>query len=1074
MQEGFEAAYRQLNKAQRAAVDAIDGPVLVVAGPGTGKTQLLSLRVANILQKTDTEPGNILCLTFTNHAAANMRGRLTHLIGAEAARIRVRTFHSFAADIMDRYPDYFWQGARLSVAPDAVQLEIVQQILAGLPLDNPLASKFAGNYTALAEVQQALKLTREAGLTPEKLAAMLQVNQAYLDVIEPRLVEILRAPLSLKKLPVLQAAVSELPEQTISHAVQPLSSLSNVLKESLAVAIASDELAGKCTETGKWKRRWLQTVADKKGMFDERKRNAWWQAFVPVYEQYRADLHARGYYDYADMIVEVISQLEQHPTLLASVQERTWYTLIDEFQDTNAAQLRLAHLVASSPNTEGKPNLMAVGDDDQTIFAFNGAELNNMLAFRRTFPATHTIVLTQNYRSAQAILDLAEAVISQAEDRLVTRAPDLTKQLVAAAKVDDDQLSHQSYPTREHQLAAAAHSLQKSWEANEHQSIAVLARGHDSLRRLAAELIKLEVPVAYEQQNNILENEAVRQILLLTEIVLAVQQGDHYTVDHHLPRLLRHHMWSIEPLTLWQLAVDQYRQSDWLSSLARHTDEQLCLIGQWLLDLATVAEQEPLPVLLQYLLGLRTTASFTSPLREYYLASGKISGQYFVTLSAIRLLVELVNEFARRPRADLAELVRFVKLNESLGRSITDTSWYKSGERAVQLMTVHKAKGLEFDVVYLLDAVEGEWQPRHIGRRPPANLPLQPYGEELDDYIRLLYVAVTRAKRSFIASSYSRDALGREVLPTPLLQQALPAQLAPITPGDSNIHVLEQALAWPALSDTAQQDLLADRLQDYQLSATGLLQFLDVTSGGPRQFLEKYLLALPEAPTALQAYGTAVHTALQTAQRLTNANEFTLSAVLGAYEQALSSQPISRVDVARFAPHGKLVLTDLFEAKHFTLPRGGQAEITLSGVNIGEARSCGTIDHVLTDGATLIIMDYKTGTPLSSFTTRDNTKLLKAWRHQYQLLFYVLLAQQSNRFATAKTVQTQIAYVEAEHASNLLLKLFPADAQLDQLTALVQKVWAHIQSCNFPDTGHYAQNFTGVEQFIADVLAGAI
>ena len=234
MDKEFLAAYGRLNKAQKTAVDIIDGPVLVVAGPGTGKTQLLSMRVANILQKTDTDPANILCLTFTNFAATNMRERLHQLIGPEAHKVMVRTFHSFSAEIMNAYPDYFWNGAALRIVPDAIQLEIIQDILGQLPLDNPLAVKFAGAYTTLNDVQQALRLAKEAGLTPAKLAAMLAVNVAYIDFIESRLVTLLSPTLSIKKLASLRAAVATLPEQSIDETVTPLASLSTVLKTSLS------------------------------------------------------------------------------------------------------------------------------------------------------------------------------------------------------------------------------------------------------------------------------------------------------------------------------------------------------------------------------------------------------------------------------------------------------------------------------------------------------------------------------------------------------------------------------------------------------------------------------------------------------------------------------------------------------------------------------------------------------------------------------------------------------------------------------------------------------------------------
>src|SRR4051812_29902789 len=208
----FEAAYKRLNNRQREAVDTIDGPVLVVAGPGTGKTELLSLRVANILKQTDADPSNILCLTFTNKAAVNMRERLNRQIGPESRYVVVRTFHSFSAEIMNNYPDHFWRGARLSVAPDAVQQEILQSILASLPHDNPLASTFAGAFTALSDVLNGLRLVKEAGLLPDELREIIESNLAYIDKIELQMVDILAPLLNFKTLASLQAKIDKLPE----------------------------------------------------------------------------------------------------------------------------------------------------------------------------------------------------------------------------------------------------------------------------------------------------------------------------------------------------------------------------------------------------------------------------------------------------------------------------------------------------------------------------------------------------------------------------------------------------------------------------------------------------------------------------------------------------------------------------------------------------------------------------------------------------------------------------------------------------------------------------------------------
>lgn len=1071
MDKEFLAAYARLNKAQKAAVDNIDGPVLVVAGPGTGKTQLLSMRVANILQKTDTDPANILCLTFTNLAATNMRERLNQLIGSRAHKVMVRTFHSFAAEIMNTYPDYFWNGAALKIVPDTIQLEIIQDILGQLPLDNPLAVKFAGAYTAINDVQQALRLTKEAGLTPSKLAAMLAVNVTYIDVIEPKLVELLSPTLSIKKLDTLLAAVEVLSDQPIDEAVTPLASLSTVLKTSLAQAVDSDLDSGKTTETGKWKRRWLQTVAGEKGLFDERRRNSWWQAVVDVYELYREQLHARGYYDYSDMIIEVISQLEQQPELLASVQESYQYVLIDEFQDTNAAQLRLSHLVASHASTEGKPNLMAVGDDDQSIFAFNGAELNNMLRFQQTYPTTQTIVLSDNYRSTQKLLNVAQSIIEQADDRLVKRRPELTKHLQAVAAPKPGTLKHISYPTREHQLLAIAEHVQQTWKDDANATTAVLARNHDSLRQLSAYLTRLHVPISYEQQNNVLDQPFIAQLNLLAEIVVDIADGNEAGVSTNLARLLTHPAWGIDAQTLWKLAITNSAKAHWLDSLLKSPDKQLKAIAEWGLWLSAQAANEPLAVLIEYIIGLRDGPEFTSPLHAYFVSPRPIDNTYLEALSGLRVIQNLVAEFVgdTLSSANLADYVRFIRLNRAHGRPLTDESWFVSGNQAVQLLTIHKAKGLEFDSVFLVDAIEDNWQPRRIGRKPPANLPLQPYGEQYDDYVRLAYVAATRAKRSLIVSSYTTDAQGRAVLATPLIQALQTTPIDTVDTADS-IEALEASLAWPRLETSDEKALLEPRLSSYNLNATAFLQFLDVTTGGPLHFLDTQLLRLPQITTVSMAYGTAVHRALQTAQLLTNSGQFTIKEVLTSYQTALNEQQLPVSETERYRAHGTQVLTNLFKSNALKLSSGSYPEFTIQQAQLGKARLGGKLDHVDITKDEIVISDYKTGTPLTSFETHDRTKAIKAWRHQSQLLFYALLLRQSPHFSGAQSIRGQMIYVEAEDPKTLILALEPDQEALDRLQKLIAVVWKHIMDLNFPDTSHYPQTMAGINAFQADLL----
>lgn len=1065
----FEQAYKQLNSEQRAAVDAIEGPVLVVAGPGTGKTQLLSVRVANILKQTDSDPSNILCLTFTNKAATNMRTRLQQLAGPEAYRVVVRTFHSFAADIMNEYPDYFWKGARLSVAPDAVQDDIIQEILSKLPLDNPLASTFAGSYTALTDVKQGLKLAKEAGLTPRQLRQIIEANLRYIDDIEAILVETLAAPLSAKKLPQLQAKIAELPEQDTSFD-RLLLSLGSVIKDSLDLAVEQDEPTGKTKHTGKWKARWVQSVHGTKGMFNERKRNAWWLAVADVYEAYREQLHKRGYYDYSDMLIEVLEQLQNNDDMLADLQERYLYVLIDEFQDTNAAQLRLAHLVADHFVTNAQPNLMAVGDDDQSIFAFNGAELNNVLEFQRSYPDTTLIVLKQNYRSTQAVLDAASGVMEQAEDRLVKREPSISKDLIANSNADSS-LQHFSYPTRQHQQQSIAEKIESLWQEG-HRDIAVLARKHESLRQLASVLLAHDIPVRYDQQSNVLENEAVAHICYIAQAVVAIANGDRSLLNVTLSKLLRHPMWNLSPTTLWNLAVDNYSSPDWLETILHSNHEDLQHIGNWLVWLARSADATPLPRIMEYIIGLEEGQYLRSPVREHYLNHKPTTSEYLETISAISILRGMVTEFSSR-QATLSDFMRFVELNRSTERVIANESWFNGGQEAVELLTIYKAKGLEFEHVFVVDAIESMWKPRVGGRSSPANVQLQSYGEKYDDYVRLLYVAMTRAKRTFVATSYFTDDQGNEILPTPLLSTV------PVTrieqPTSDPVQALEEDLRWPTLHSDDEQALLAGRLESFQLSPSALVEFLNIADegSGPQSFKERYLLCLPTPRSANGSYGTAIHAALETAQRLVNTSKLELGTVLDRFEATLRDEYLAPNDFIRYSKRGEKLLTELLQHHEDLLPRGGLSEQTIQNIPIGAAFIKGKLDRINHSREELIISDYKTGKPLTNFETKDRTKQVKAWKHKTQLLFYVLLTQKSGKFASDKTV-AQMLYVEAESPKQLALKLIPNPDDITRLEKLIEAVYAHIMDLNFPDVSSYDASIEGITQFENDLIEGTI
>jgi len=1071
MKTDFEAEYKRLNEAQRIAVDTIDGPLLVVAGPGTGKTQILSLRAANILKQSDADPENIICLTFTDKAALNMRQRLQKLIGNESRNIATKTFHAFAAEIMNTYPDNFWQGAKLSVAPDAVQLDIIESILAKLPLSSPLSANFAGNFTAISDVMQSLKLAKEAGLTPNQLRETMLANLKYLELIEPTLIEILSPTLSAKKLDQLVAEVEALPSQTTDNQIT-LMPLNEIILASLVEAVKLDEGTGKTANTGKWKSRWIQSISGEKSMQKERSRNEWWLNIADVYENYREILHKRGYYDYSDMLIEVLDQLPANPDMLADLQERYQYVMIDEFQDTNAAQLRLARQVSEHYSNNDRPNLMAVGDDDQSIFAFNGAELSNMLEFQSIYPSAKLVVLTDNYRSNQTVLDFSKRIIEQASDRLVSRQVKLNKNLQAKSEqTKKSMITHRSYPTSEHQYSELAEIISKQWHAGE-TNIAVLARKHDSLKQLSKFLLDKKIPIRYDQQTNVLEHEAVRQICLMAECIVAIKAGDKSNVNASLAQIVQHPMWEITPKLLWQISVDNFSYPNWLEYLLESPEDKLSKIANWLIWLARTSKDIPLALLFEYLIGLETGEYLTSPLRHYYLNNEHVTTEYLETISAINILRGLTVEFSdQSPRLD--DFVRFINLHLSTGRVISDESWFNGGGEAVQLLTVYKAKGLEFEHVYILDLIERMWSPRTVGRGSPANLKLKSYGEKYDDYVRLLYVAATRAKTNITLTSYLYDDYGKEILPSPMIAD-LSTNI--ITPSETDsVQIVEDNLSWPRLQSSDELAILRERLEKYSLSPTALIDFLNLAEAGPGSFIERHLLHVPHPRSAIGSYGTAIHAALETAQRLINTSEkIELSTVLDRFEHSLVEQHLSPNDFIKYNKQGIELLNSLFSDYSKLINKGGLSEQQISDIRIGKSLINGKIDRIDSANNKLIISDYKTGSPLSSFETKDKTKMVKAWRHKTQLVFYALLVSQSPRFKKFADIATQMIYLEAPSSTKMFLQHFPSKDEMDRLTDLANIVWLKVQNLDFPSTKEYSQDIDGILAFEQDLLDGKI
>jgi DNA helicase-2/ATP-dependent DNA helicase PcrA len=1108
----FEKAYKQLNAAQKQAVDAIDGPVLVIAGPGTGKTQLLSARVAQILKQTDTLPQNILCLTFTESGAQNMRDRLTRFIGQAAYDVQISTYHAFGGDLIQRYGEYFTDIRLENPVDELGKRQILSDIINNLPYSNPLKQ----TRHHLGDLMATISEVKRGLLTSESLRSLASANLTTITTLSPQISDILNdivrfptklataAPLFEELQAVFDTASGPKP---VLEPLQSFSDLADLAGQALATARELAAEQGKTTPLTKWKNDWLAKDENNKFVLDGKLAAERMIALADVLERYASALNARGLYDFDDMILESIKVLQRVPELKYSLQERYQYLLLDEFQDTNAAQLQLVELLTDNPANEGRPNVLAVGDDDQAIYAFQGAQYSNMLDFYRLYREPTVVNLTENYRSDAAILSAAEQVSGQIAERLEQQFPNLDKTLVAAREIDAKPvLERREFLSDVAQHAWVAASIADLIKQGiDPSEIAVLAPKHRFLEPLVSYLRQRDVPVRYEKRENILEAPVVRQLITMSQLVLALSARDDRLADTLWPIVLSYDFWALPTSEIWKLswqAADD--KTSWSRLLLE--SEQFKLPALLFLSLADQAATETLETMLDRLIGSDVVTSheadtplLRSPLRDFYLTTaGPTSDLLYSTLTELTVLRSKLRDHqtSQNQTLQLRDLLDFVAAYEAANERMLNTSPYADAAEAVQLMTVFKAKGLEFTHVFLVACQDDVWGSSSRGMSNkltlPANLaPIRHAGATDDERLRLLFVAMTRAKHGLHLTSYNRTYSGKAtrrlkyfneieqadgsfvitILPEPyqavIADDSQPPALAEIEDNWQQRHLKQ---------DHQLRSLLCDRLEQYQLSPTHLTSFLDLEHAGPQAFYFNVLLRFPTAPTASSAFGTAVHESLEWLQQQLNQTDTlpTAAELIDYFTTCLARCRLSSGQHALELERGSKALTQ-YLAKHGSSFRKGdrpEHNFRNEGVFLDDIHLGGKIDklEIDTKNKTITVVDYKTG---KSFDRWNNEP--KPRRFKLQLYCYKLLIEGSHTYKGYSVKTGRLEFVEPDSSGKIqTLELTFDDAELARTKQLLAVFWEHVQELNIPDVSAYPTTATGMAAFETDLLDGTI
>lgn len=479
----FQKVIKNLNPTQSKAIDNLEGCVMVEAGPGTGKTMMLSARVGKMLKSEQTiAPNMILCLTFTDSGAVTMRKRLVELIGPEAYKVNIYTFHSFCNDVVMKNLDYF--GIRkLEPVSELETYEILYEIIDELPSNHPLSRIKGDSYYESGRMKNLFRNMKEESWTVELI---IEKTRQYIDQLPMRKEFIYLRDNKKKNI----------------KAGDPKTHLIEKEKEKLRKLVSAARLLTK----------------------------------------YNEKLFEKGRYDFSDMIHWVINAFKDDKYFLMTFQEKYQYILVDEFQDTNGSQMELLYLLLSFwPD----PNAFVVFDFKQTIFEFQGARINNIKEFRNNYNPK-IFDLLDNYRSTQNILDAAKLVIENNTIRFGL-GPEkylVSKSNLVIQNTPIKVIECSSYDDEERYVISKIMELiNNDVPCNE---IAVIYRKHRQAENIIKEFQLRSIPINVKRRVNVLSETIILQIIEMIKYITIEAERPIKGLHDSLFRIMHYEYFGVE------------------------------------------------------------------------------------------------------------------------------------------------------------------------------------------------------------------------------------------------------------------------------------------------------------------------------------------------------------------------------------------------------------------------------------------------------------------------------------------------------------------------------------------------
>lgn len=1102
-QKIFEKNYKMLNAEQKEAVDTIDGPVLVIAGPGTGKTQLLSTRIANILQKTDTAPENILAMTFTEAGASNMRERLSRFIGTDSFKVGIFTYHGFANEIIQNYREYFTDKNLNEAADELVTKEIITKISNELPSSSKLKK------ISISNIASTIKEMKNAYISPDDLRKVAKVNISEQEIFNESIKGLRVDGRTFAKVQPFYSAIRENLENSISKDLNNTKFESNLYFyfEKLNEAYLEAEETGKSKPLTDWKNTFLN-LKDFEDNFQisDTYANKKLLEFADFYEKFNNEMKNRGLYDFNDMILEVIETLENNDDFRFTLQEKYQYLLLDEYQDTNDSQAKIIELLTNNPVMEGKPNVLAVGDDDQAIMAFQGASKSNMIDFYNRFGEnTKVINLTKNYRSHGDILTASKNVANTISGRLTKNLPIKIEKDISAEGNFIDQKIQLERTNFESQIAEFSWVAEKISNLIQNgvtpKEVAVIAPKHKILQAFVPYLKNQNIPIYYEKRENILKNEIISQLIKISKLILAIRDKDEDKMVNLFPEVLSFDFWQIPPVEIWKMSWAAKDNHDfWIEAILKSEVEQIRNLGEILVTLAEFSYEKTFEELFDYILGSREIREgLKSPIRDFI--SQKSDEEFYDTILNLTILRDKLRDFSNEENNKLDILINYVELCEEFEIQILSTNPHNTSENAVQVMTPFVAKGLEFEYTFLISLNQDSWNSARKGSggeniTMPANLKFTSIEDEGEDTRkRLMFVAMTRAKTQLYLTNHNSDLTGKTKKTLSFLDEReedgvlkskiLPEKWQEVSKIQrESLEADEIETNWHefyTIKNEKMRELLKPRVKNYKLSPTDLNSYTSLQYKGPQSFFENKILCFPGAYGPALTLGNIVHEGFNYIQdEINSGNTPNIDNIKKYAIERFSKYPLSEKDKEEILERFNQIFENFFENNLGEFKPGNIAEKNFSGVGvtIGNAVLTGKIDLIRIDSENkkITVVDYKTGSiPFNTKTNKFDTNSTKIHEYTQQLYFYKILIENTPEFSGYTVEKGILEFIEpdkrTEKTYNFEVIFKPEEEE--RLKTLIQAVWVKIKSFDFKlDEEKYSKDVKGTRAFEADLIAG--